>query len=122
MNENEFEMNGRRYVAVVNETGCNACAFFDDVFCPMAPCGPEGRSDGRNVIFVEVPKPEPKPKTNADRIREMSNEELAGFLSDITDCVICPIHDFCKANKYEICCKAMLHWINSSVEEESENQ
>lgn len=120
MNENKFVRNGKEYVAAVNETGCNACAFFDDVFCPMAPCGPEGRSDGRDVIFVEVPEPELK--TNADRIREMSNEELAGFLSDITDCVICPIHDFCKANKYEICCKAMLHWINSSVEEESENQ
>lgn len=122
MNENEFKMNGRRYVAVVNETGCNACAFFDDVFCPMAPCGPEGRSDGRDVIFVEVPEPEPK--TNANRIREMSNEELAGFLSDITDCSSCAtaIHNFCHANEHENCNAVILQWLNRPAEEESENQ
>lgn len=125
MIENEFELNGKRYVAkyfaVDGIAACDGCAFNNDDPCKFFMfCCSYMREDGRAVIFVEVPKPEPK--TNADRIREMSNEELAGFLSDITDCVICPIHDFCKANKYEICCKAMLHWINSSVEEESENQ
>ena len=121
-NENEFELNGKRYIAV-NTTGtCEGCAFDgDELNCARTPsCSTARRSDGRNVIFVEVPKPEQK--TNGDRIRGMSNEELADFLSDITDCGICPLYDFCRANKYEICCKAMLHWMNSPAEEESENQ
>lgn len=125
MNENEFELNGKRYVAA-SRRRCSGCAFFDEDFnCDMIPsCESERRSDGRNVIFVEAPNPEqkPKPKTNGDRIRGMSNVELANFLSDITDCGICPLYDFCRANKYEICCKAMLHWMNSSAEEESEGK
>lgn len=111
-NENEFNLNGRRYVAVDTTGTCEGCAFEgDETGCDSTPpCSPR-RSDGRNVIYVELPKPE----TNGDWIRGMSNEKLADFLSDITDCVICPIHDFCRANKYEICCKAMLHWMNSPL-------
>ena len=82
-NENEFELNGKRYVAV-SPKGCYGCAFFDDLDgCLHAlPCSSTNRSDGRNVIYVEVPKPEPKPKTNGDRIRAMDNEELADFLAE----------------------------------------
>lgn len=122
MNENKFVRNGKEYVAVVSTSTCDGCAFEEDEFCRVRTpsCDSDKRSDGRNVIFVEVPKPEQK--TNGDRIRGMSNEELADFLSDITDCGICPLYDFCRANKYEICCKAMLHWMNSPAEEESENQ
>lgn len=59
MNENEFEMNGRRYVAAPGKR-CSRCAFFDEDFnCDMAPpCESERRSDGKNVIFIEKPKPE----------------------------------------------------------------
>ena len=123
MNENEFERHGRRYVAVPHE-GCCRCAFYDNQDdCQNAPsCTSLMRSDRRKVMFVEAPKPEPEQKTNGDRIRGMSNEELANFLSDITDCGICPLYDFCRANKYEICCKAMLHWMNSPAEEESEGK
>ena len=126
MNENKFVRNGKEYVAAVTTGTCEGCAFnneeciFHDDYDPLPHCSAERRTDGRNVIFVEVPKPEQK--TNGDRIRGMSNEELADFLSDITDCGICPLYDFCRANKYEICCKAMLHWMNSPEEEESENQ
>ncbi len=125
--------------SILNRIGCRAmfraarCEFGPDVtnfrlieedeFCRvrMPSCDSDKRSDGRNVIFVEVPKPEPEPKTNGDRIREMSNKELAEFLSDITDCGIC-IHDFCKANKCEGCYETMLDWLNSSAEAESEGK
>lgn len=82
MNENKFVRNGKEYVAVATTSTCDGCAFEEDEFCRvrMPSCDSDKRSDGRNVIFVEVPKPEPKPKTNADRIREMSNEDLADFL------------------------------------------
>lgn len=134
MNENEFERNGKKYIAKEIDCKCRECAFFCKFSdCCGAPlCNPDRRADRRSVIFVEKSKPEqkpepkpeleqkPKPKTNGDRIRGMSNEELADFLSDITDCVICPIHDFCRTNKkYESCCEAMLDWMNVSAEEAS---
>lgn len=113
MNENEFEWHGKKYVAA-SRRRCSGCAFFDEDFnCDMIPsCESERRSDGRNVIYVELPKPEPK--TNADRIRGMSNEELADFLSDMTDCSSCAtaIHNFCQ----------ILQWLNSPAEEESEGK
>lgn len=130
MIENEFELNGKRYVAkyfaVDGIAACDGCAFEEDEFCRvrMPSCDSDKRSDGRNVIFVEVPKPEPKPKTNADRIREMSNEDLADFLNDMTDCSSCAtaIHNFCHANEHENCNAVILQWLNRPAEEESENQ
>lgn len=114
--ENEFELNGKRYIAVVNETGCNACAFFDDKFCPMAPCESESRSDGKDVIFVE----DSKPKTNGDRIREMSNEQLNNFLRNIA------CSNNCRPPKEDTCCgvcnTCWLNWLNRPAEEESEGK
>lgn len=114
------------YVAVATTSTCDGCAFEEDEFCRvrMPSCDSDKRSDGRNVIFVEVPKPEPKPKTNADRIREMSNEDLADFLNDMTDCSSCAtaIHNFCHANEHENCNAVILQWLNRPAEEESENQ
>lgn len=61
MNENEFKMNGKRYITV-NVVGCKDCAFWGDgSSCTRAPsCLQDRREDGRNVIFVEVSKPEEK--------------------------------------------------------------
>lgn len=58
-NKNEFELNGKRYVAVSHK-GCYGCAFFDDPDdCRHAlPCSSTNRSDGREVIWVEAPKKE----------------------------------------------------------------
>nr|DAL71794.1 MAG TPA: hypothetical protein [Caudoviricetes sp.] len=102
MNENEFELNGKMYVAVDTTGTCEGCAFEGDkTGCDSTPsCSPR-RSDGRNVIYVEIPKPEPK--TNGDRIRGMSNEELAKFIADLTKC-----HS-----------KIWLDWLNRPAEEES---
>lgn len=119
MNENEFELNGKKYVAKTKVfSGCKGCAFEEDQdMCDEAPL-----CTSRGVIYVE--KPEPKPKTNADRIREMSNEDLADFLNDMTDCSSCAtaIHNFCHANEHENCNAVILQWLNRPAEEESENQ
>lgn len=124
MSENDFELNGKRYIAVNTTSTCEGCAFDgDEPNCAHAPsCSTARRPDGRNVIFVEVPKP--KPKTNADRIREMSNEDLADFLNDMTDCSSCAtaIHNFCHANEHKNCGAVILQWLNRPAEEESENQ
>ena len=55
-------------------------------------------------------KAEQQPKTNAERIRAMSDEELANvialliekdecFREDFADCKKCPLHSFCSACK-----------------------
>lgn len=113
MNENEFELNGRWYAARDTDGICEGCAFESDKSgCDSTPPCSSRRSDGRNVIFVEVPKP--KPKTNGDRIREMSNKDLADFLNDMADCSSCAtaIHNFA----------AILQWLNRPAEEESEGK
>lgn len=45
------------------------------------------KKDGRPCIFSkDCFEPEEKVQTNADRIRAMTDEELAEFLSDFKDC------------------------------------
>lgn len=55
-----------------------------------------------------------KAKTNADRIREMTDEELAIFLGDVDCCN--PNH--CEPGMY--CEKCWLDWLRSPVEESDE--
>lgn len=121
MNENEFEWHGKKYVAA-SRRRCSGCAFFDEDFnCDMIPsCESEKRFDGRNVIYVELPKPEPK--TNADRIRGMSNEELADFMDRSVKCARCPAYKICNKFPREKCKVILLDWLNSPAEEESEEK
>lgn len=111
MNENEFELNGRWYAARDTAGVCEGCVFEGDKSgCYSAPPCSAGHSNGRNVIYVE----DSKPKTNGDRIREMSNEDLADFLNDMTGCSSCAtaIHNFA----------AILQWLNRPAEEGSEEK
>ena len=61
-----------------------------------------------------------KPKTNADRIRAMSDEELAEFLSrglkEPCDC--CQLAIFEGACTETLCEDAMVKWLQQPVEEE----
>ena len=62
---------------------------------------------------------ETKAKTNADRIREMTDEELAEKISKMVSCVYCPIK--CGICCTEEECKAKwLPWLRSPVEESHE--
>lgn len=62
---------------------------------------------------------ETKTKTNADRIREMTDEELAEKISIIANCVYCPVR--CGIFGTEEECKAKwLSWLRSPVEESHE--
>lgn len=67
--------------------------------------------------------------TNADRIRAMSDEELANFLHNVVRKFMC---EYCKeyeriknakghANCNGECDKAYLEWLKQPAEEESEN-
>lgn len=62
MNENEFEHDGKVYVAVDERLGCEGCSFQTKIHggCNFAAaigfgpyCFKPRRQDGRNVIFVE---------------------------------------------------------------------
>ena len=58
---------------------------------------------------------ETKPKTNSDRIRAMTDKQLAIFLGDIDCCN--PNH--CKPGMY--CGTCWLSWFRSPVEEVKDN-
>ena len=59
------------------------------------------------------------PKTNADRIRSMSDEELAKWLIKLLDradanCTLLPCHGYCDGKS---CKEGMLDWLNREEEE-----
>jgi hypothetical protein len=47
--------------------------------------------------------------TNADKIRGMSDEQLADFLTDVTDCWHCPTYQEC--TNVKSCDNALLAWL-----------
>ena len=62
-----------------------------------------------------------KPKTNADRIRSFSDEELADYIFGVSvhakPCVLCSDDcDFCELTDEE-CKNRTLKWLQSEVEE-----
>ena len=63
--------------------------------------------------------PQRKKQTNADRIRSMSDEELADFLSENTNCDCCNIQcpDKLNCQSMSSCYCRHLEWLQSEVEE-----
>ena len=57
-----------------------------------------------------------KPQTNADRIRAMSDEELAVWLEDVVSCLECPIREECNTGSQ--CRKWMEKWLKQPAEGE----
>ena len=60
-----------------------------------------------------------KPNTNADRIRSMTDEELARMLASNADCNECRIYaykDACMEN-YDTCVCQWLGWLRHEIEE-----
>ena len=59
---------------------------------------------------------EKKARTNGDKIRQMSNKELADYLSstDVNACM--KDRDYCKEETWK-CDKCWLEWLNSEVKE-----
>lgn len=56
------------------------------------------------------------PMTNADRIRAMSDEELAEVLGELVHCGGCPMRGNCKADDLP-CDNVLLEWLKQPVEE-----
>ena len=60
-------------------------------------------------------------KTNADKIRGMSDEELAKLMRSMMDCVSCgKMFSFKCDGSYEHCLSVCLKWLQQLVEEEDD--
>jgi hypothetical protein len=55
-------------------------------------------------------------KTNADRIRAMSDEELAEVLGKLVHCGGCPMRDNCKMDNLP-CNNVLLEWLKQPAED-----
>ena len=66
------------------------------------------------MIYAHVPRQ--TPRTNADRIRAMSDEELAEVFGKLVHCGGCPMRDSCKADDLP-CDNVMLEWLQQTAEE-----
>ena len=66
-----------------------------------------------NVIVGSIPK---KPKTNADRIRAMTDEELAEWFLKIAACPCDAMNDGCALND-DTCKQAWLDWLRKEIDD-----
>ena len=86
--------------------------------CSLFPC-----VDDSNMQKVEKycpwHNPKPKPITNADRIRSMTDEELAVWVAETSNCSDwCILIKQCKTKQdYECCVNIWLNWLRSEKEE-----
>ena len=55
--------------------------------------------------------------TNADKIRNMTDEKLVEFLSEQTHCGYCNIRTKCRQSNADDCKGVFLEWLRSEVEE-----
>ena len=62
---------------------------------------------------------QPKVETNADRIRAMSDEELAKYLSNPCNCAVDPERDGYRECGNDLCIKYLLEWLQQPAEEET---
>lgn len=66
---------------------------------------------------------EPKPITNGDKIRQMSNDELAVMLSDVN--FLTMIFDLCPGKEcscVETCKDSVFGWLNAPAESEGKDE
>ena len=61
------------------------------------------------------------PMTNADRIRAMSDEELAKFIADPCQCEVEPERDGYRECGNDLCIKYLLNWLQQPAEKEDTN-
>jgi hypothetical protein len=54
--------------------------------------------------------------TNADRIRNMSDEELAMFIGNLAECTSCDLQCSESTTTIDECCRKHLEWLQSEAE------
>ena len=59
--------------------------------------------------------------TNREYIETLSNEKIADFLSENTDCDACPIKDYCHNDDFRfVCYRVWLRWLGDEHKEVEE--
>ena len=66
-------------------------------------------------IVCDINKPK---QTNADRIRAMSDEELAEAVAKYMYCGLCPLKNKCNTEKFHPCGEVVLEWLKQPAEGE----
>lgn len=81
----------------------------------MYACGyAHGVEDTLGAVAAAEQQAQPAPRTNLDRIRGMTPQELVALLDKFAGgCQTCPAHDFCRNDRSEICVESMMGWLES---------
>lgn len=79
--------------------------------CEKYPCDDNAI---KLMKYCPVYSPKPKPQTNADRIRAMTDEELAEYMCRPQR--VCPVDD-CEECYADNCRKCILEWLKKEVED-----
>jgi len=75
------------------------------------------QGDGEVAYVPVVVNAKPPKLTNADRIRSMTDEELAELWWERVDCGECPVHKECKLTGQD-CKRLALDWLKQEVEDD----
>ena len=74
-------------------------------------------TDGKFYPHIESERPFVPPISNADRIRAMSDEELAAFLANPCQCNVDPGRDGPRECGNDLCLKYLRDWLQQPAEE-----
>lgn len=102
-----LEKGNRHRDTAIKEIDAHARGYLSGVF------------DALDMVAAAEHQAQNVPRTNLDRIRAMSAEELAIWLSRRNiDCEKCPAEKLCRANKGIVCEKIFMMWLNSPAGED----
>lgn len=104
---NSVTLNGRKYGKLIENLPPN----MKPTIFGMAVKADYALPDDYDFLVQYEP---PQPKTNADRIRAMTDEELAEWLSDMHDTVTCPNNGAIDCNPS--CKRCWLDWLKQEGE------
>jgi len=95
---------------------CLTCQFedYDGSEEPCINCVSDTEVEGNAKPTEYFPKRPPKPITNADRIRAMTDAELAELWWERVDCGECPVHKECKLTGQD-CKRLALDWLKEEA-------
>lgn len=96
---------------------CGECKHLNKELAFCRACGAKwlNETDGANCEYFE----QKQPPTNGDKIRQMSNKELAKFLSAMTFCAGCPArNDKCNGDDNKVCRRNWREYLNAPAESE----
>jgi hypothetical protein len=92
---------------------CNSCQNKGSHKCQSC-CGKyrDGVLQGKPTEYRK------KQQTNADRIRAMSDEELAELVAKYFYCGLCPVRHKCITDEFQPCNKVVMYWLKQPAEGE----